>query len=254
MEKHNGDEPRSESSVSANRLLRTLKIIGFCSRNLCVSVLICSSGTFALSFIGHLAAEGKVSTISLSIERPPFYVGEAGWLDLDTEITWDIATITNEDYPLSATDVGFAIRHVLTNSDGWTAAGLEFKRVETTTQPPDILFVLLSDEMIKKICGSRAAGCAKSNDAYTYLRIFPVELKMPVRRFNAPNAEASCYVLLEQYQPDPYFFVYAVNHEIGHCLGLKHSSNEADVMSIGSAGTAFPSPAEIELILGKVKK
>lgn len=112
------------------------------------------------------------------------------------------------DGPITAESFAEKIKSVLDDDRGWRKYGYEFIYEPTRSSPKTLKIILVSGEKAKNKCGSRLGGFS----CYS-----PDENNIYINLNNWMGGSASS-LPLERYR------TYAINHEVGHRLGMGHPS------------------------------
>ena len=121
---------------------------------------------------------------------------------------------------------------VLEDSGGWSRAGVDFKYDPKEQSGFHIFFETYSLNDANSPCNSLLSGCANVESAEDGLRC--------VVSFVDKSSDVSALY-------DGVAFWKIVNHEVGHCFGLTHSTYTGDVM-FPDDGREIPTPSLQEII------
>jgi len=204
----------------------TGKRFAFYICNLCFLSIIVAGALFGVTVV-----IGKVvqATGMLDLKRSP-WVPPGVFTGVDIPDTGEIAwRLEDRESPRKKEPWAWTINDTLTSKVGWERSGIDFEQIPPETKT-DRKF------LITFVIPSERTYFPDPDGVYA----------------TAVPIKGGCIIYFAPYASvfDD-FFRLAVNHEVGHCLGLRHSSNPFDVMSGNIA--SFPSNAEIDAVRKNIK-
>lgn len=155
-------------------------------------------------------------------------------------VPWDISHSS-----LISPDIIQTIETELNNPYGWLKAGVTFEKSDfQRTEKHLIIFNLYSSRWYEwhKIVGCKdplSLGCVERSDGRSWTKRNPIQLRSVLK------GGGPCVIWLNKKIFSDEAVIRTINHEIGHCLGLRHHGKNS-VMSMTEV--FYPSDRDINVV------